>query len=103
MTGRSGNNASPTPSPYRYPLNHKQRKTLYMIFIKPEPSNITWRQVENLLFALGAYIENGSGSRVLVRLNLRKGRFHKPHPGKEIDQPIVRNLRSFLISAEITP
>lgn len=103
MTGRSGNNASPTPSPFRYNLNHKQRKTLNMIFIKPEPSNITWRQVENLLLALEAYIENGAGSRVLVRLNSRKGRFHRPHPGKEIAKPAVEDLRSFLISAEITP
>lgn len=84
-------------------LNNKQRKTLELIFTTPVPANIIWQDIENLFTALGAYISQGSGSRVGVKLNDVKGHFHEPHPEKETDKGAVKSVREFLTKAGIEP
>jgi hypothetical protein len=84
-------------------LNNKQRKTLELIFTTPVPANIIWQDIENLFTALGAYISQGSGSRVGVKLNDVRGYFHKPHPEKETDKGAVKSVREFLTNAGIEP
>ncbi|MDB9445624.1 type II toxin-antitoxin system HicA family toxin [Anabaena sp. CS-542/02] len=84
-------------------LNHKQRKTLELIFTNHVPANIIWKDIESLFIALGADVSQGSGSRVRVKLNDVRGYFHEPHPEKETDKGAVKSVREFLIKAGIKP
>ena len=84
-------------------MNQKQRGTLEDIFADPVRANIAWRDIESLLEALGAYLYEGSGSRVAFILNGRQQVFHRPHPQKETRRCAVREVRAFLQEAGITP
>jgi hypothetical protein len=84
-------------------LNSKQKGTLEGLFADPVRANIAWRDVESLLVALGAELEEGRGSRVRVELNDVVAVFHRPHPQKEASKPTVRDVRRFLIAAGIQP
>lgn len=79
-------------------VNRKQRLTLEKVKERPERSDIPWRDIENMLPALGAEISEGSGSRVRVFLNGVRAVFHRPHPQKEADKGAVRSVRRFLES-----
>ncbi|NQZ61396.1 type II toxin-antitoxin system HicA family toxin, partial [Crocosphaera sp.] len=61
-------------------LNKKQQKTLVKLFEQPVRSDISWKDIESLLLALGAEISEGRGSRVRVALNGVRAVFHRPHP-----------------------
>ena len=82
-------------------MNNKHRKTLEAVFKSPIASNIVWRDVVSLLIALGAYVEEGAGSRVCVELNDRIAIFHRPHPRKEVDKGAIKSVQKFLLEAEI--
>lgn len=84
-------------------MNSAQRRTLEAIFANPTPSNLTWRQIEGLLVALGAQPIEGRGSRVRFVLNGVIASFHRPHPHKEAKPYQVRDAREFLIQAGIRP
>jgi HicA toxin of bacterial toxin-antitoxin, len=84
-------------------VNKSQKRTLERIFADPVRANIDWHDVESLLVALGAELEEGRGSRMRVELNDVVAVFHKPHPQKEASKPAVRDVRSFLIAAGIQP
>jgi hypothetical protein len=84
-------------------MSGKHRKTLQDIFSFPVSTNIQWRDVEQMLIALGAQISEGNGSRVRMSLNGVKAVFHRPHPRKETDKGAVVLLRRFLITANISP
>jgi hypothetical protein len=84
-------------------LNNKQRKILELIFTNPIPSNIIWNDIESLFIALGAYVKQGQGSRVRVKLNEVRTVFHEPHPQKETDKGTVKSVREFLLLAGIEP
>jgi hypothetical protein len=84
-------------------MNKKLKGTLGGIFADPVRANIDWHDVESLLVALGAELEEGRGSRVRVELNDVVAVFHRPHPQKEASKPAVRDVRSFLIAAGIEP
>jgi hypothetical protein len=73
------------------------------IFSLPLKSNIEWRDVESLLIALGAELEEGNGSRVRIYLNGVIAIFHRPHPRKEIDKGALVSLRKFLMNAGVKP
>ena len=82
-------------------MRKKHRKILEAIFKRPTQSNIRWDDIESLLAALGAYIEEREGSRVYVELNDVAGHFHRPHPEKEAGKGAVDSLRRFLKEAGI--
>ena len=84
-------------------VNKAHKRTLEGIFADPVRANIDWHDVESLLVALGAELEEGRGSRVRVELNDVVAVFHRPHPRKEASKPAVRDVRSFLIAAGIQP
>jgi hypothetical protein len=84
-------------------LNSKQRKTLETIFETPTRADISWIDVENLFLSLGAIVQQGKGSRVRVALNGVKAVFHEPHPEKEISKCTVKDIREFLVNADVSP
>lgn len=82
-------------------MKKKHRQTLKSIFHLPIKANIVWNDIESLLIALGADIEEGSGSRVRIALNGVRSVFHRPHPQKETDKGAVKDMRRFLSEAGI--
>jgi len=82
-------------------MNSKQRKILKDIFHNPVKSSILWSDIESLFRACGAYIEEGSGSRVCIMLNDVVAVFHKPHPNKETDKGAIKSVRLFLKNAGV--
>jgi len=71
------------------------------IFHEPVKSTVLWSDVESLFRACGAYIEEGSGSRVCILLNDIVAVFHRPHPQKETDKDALKSVRRFLINAGV--
>lgn len=82
-------------------MNSKHRKLLESIFENPIRANINWRDVEAMLKAAGAVVEEGEGSRVFIMLNGVAAVFHRPHPQKETDKGSVKSLRRFLLEAGV--
>ena len=80
-------------------MNNRQRKTLEAVFTDPLRSDVPWNDIESLLEALGAEIEEGRGSRVRVTLNGVRGYFHRPHPERVTDKGAVKSVRDFLENA----
>ena len=50
-----------------------------------------------------AEVEEGAGSRVVVRLNKVRAVFHRPHPMPDTKKGAVRAVRAFLESAGVKP
>ena len=88
---------------YQLSVRTRHRRILDEIFKRPTASNIRWDDIESLLRAAGAIIEEGAGSRVIVKLNDRVAVFHRPHPRKETDRGSVRSVERFLNEAGISP
>ena len=84
-------------------MNSKHQKTLHAIFDNPVRANIPWREVETMLIALGAIVEEAEGSRVAMMLNGVAAVFHRPHPRKETDKGAVKSMRRFLLEAGVNP
>lgn len=86
-------------------LNSKQRKTLGAIFASPIPTDMTWKDLESLLKALGADISESSGSRVRLRIDEIKyvGGLHKPHNPPYLPRYAIKSLRQFLIQVGVEP
>lgn len=82
-------------------MQSKHRKTLKAIFHDPTLSGIVWADIEAMLLALGAEINEGNGSRVRVALNGVRAVFHRPHPEKETNKGAVKSMRRFLQEADI--
>jgi hypothetical protein len=82
-------------------LGSKHRKTLQAIFEKPVRANIPWADIESLLVACGAEINEGRGSRVRIALHGERAVFHRPHPRKEADRGTVVAIRRFLTEAGV--
>lgn len=82
-------------------MNNKHQKTLAAVFQNPVLANIAWRDIENMLTAMGAVIEEAEGSRIAIDLNGIIAVFHRPHPRKETDRGAVKSMRNFLIEAGI--
>ena len=73
------------------------------IFAHPVSGAIRWREIEALLVALGAEIEEHSGSRVGVVLFGEVRVFHRPHPSPDTDKGAVASLRKWLESHGVRP
>jgi hypothetical protein len=84
-------------------MNSKQQKTLEKIFEKPVRPDIRWTDIESLLVALGAQVEEGNGSRLRVLLNDVVAIFHRPHPAPNTDKGAVKSVRKLLTEAGIKP
>ena len=83
-------------------MNNKHRKTLEAIFKTPAPKNIIFSDVVSLIKNIGAeFIEDKRGSRVGFILNGVKITIHAPHPGKELKQYAVRDIKEFLKKAGV--
>lgn len=88
---------------YHVSVNTKQRKTLERLFTSPTPADIAWADIESLLRALGAEIDEGTGSRIRVKLNGVPAAFHVPHPRRRAAQGRIRAVRAFLEDAGVRP
>jgi hypothetical protein len=88
---------------YYYSVDSKHRKTLEVIFEKPERANIAWRDIEALFIALGAELSEGNGSRVRIAMKDVRAVFHRPHPRKETNKGAVKSVRRFLEAAGVKP
>jgi HicA toxin of bacterial toxin-antitoxin, len=84
-------------------MNRGHRATLQRIFSRQVPADLAWRDIEALFRALGAEIQEGAGSRVVVRLNKVRAVFHRPHPRPDTKKGAVRAVRAFLESAGVRP
>ena len=82
-------------------MNKKQKRTLEKIIEKPERSDIDWKDIENLIYALGGELSEGRGSRVRIYLNGVRAVFHRPHPKRVTVKGAVKSVRRFLKEAEV--
>jgi len=82
-------------------MKGRQQRTLRRILEAPERADISWRDVEALLVALGAEVSEGRGSRLRVALNGVRAVFHRPHPRKEVDKGMLKSIRRFLEEAGV--
>ena len=82
-------------------LGNRHRKTLEGIFENPVRSNISWRDIEAMLVALGAEVSEGQGSRVRIVLGGVRAVFHRSHPQKETEKGAVMSMRRFLTEAGV--
>lgn len=82
-------------------MNSKNQKTLEFIFENPVRSDIAWKDIENLFWALGGEVSEGNGSRVRVELNKVLAVFHRPHPQRVTDKGAVKSVRKYLENAGV--
>lgn len=84
-------------------MKRKHTKTLAAIFTRPVPGSIQWGDIEALLKALGAEVEEREGSRVAIVLFGEVRVFHRPHPTPDTDKGAVASLRKWLEANGVTP
>ena len=84
-------------------MNRKQRQTLQAIFQRPTLSNIAFQDIESLLKALGADVQERDGSRVRIDVAGEQWRCHRPHPGKEARRYQVEEVRELLERIGVFP
>jgi hypothetical protein len=84
-------------------MNRKHRSTLRAIYEMPVRANLLWSDVVALLLALGAEVNEGTGSRVRIKLLGVRMVLHRPHPEKELDKGAVVTVRAFLKHAGVEP
>jgi len=85
-------------------VNKRQATTLASIFEKPAPHlQIKWTAVEGLIRAIGGRIEQGSGSRLKVKIGDQTAYLHTPHPHKELKSYQVKAVKELLESQGVTP
>lgn len=82
-------------------MNKKNKSTLAAIFEDPVRSDIVWADIESLLYASGAEITEGKGSRVRIALKDVRAVFQRPHPRKVTDKGSVKSMRRFLLAAGV--
>ena len=82
-------------------MNRKNKSTLVAIFEDPVRSDILWADIESLLYALGAEITEGRGSRVRIAMRGVRAVFHRPHPRRVTDKGSLKTMRRFLIVAGV--
>jgi hypothetical protein len=59
-------------------MTKKHRRYLEEILSRPERSDVSWKEIERILAALGARIREGNFSRVRIELNGVKAVFQRP-------------------------
>jgi len=84
-------------------MKRRHQRTLELIFARPAPGNIRWRDIEALFQELGANVEEREGSRILVRLFGERRVFHRPHPSPDTDKGAVASVRRWLEENGVKP
>jgi len=84
-------------------MKRRHQRTLELIFARPAPGNIQWRDIEALFQELGANVEEREGSRILVRLFGERRVFHRPHPSPDTDKGAVASVRRWLEENGVKP
>ena len=78
-------------------VRRSHHRTLEAIFARPTSATIRWDDIESLLIALGAEIEEREGSRVAVIFpDQSPAIFHRPHPSPMADKGAVTVMRKWL-------
>lgn len=67
------------------------------------PGGLLWADIESLLLACSAEIEERAGSRVRIKLNGKRAVFHRPHPRPVTSKGAVGAMRAFLTMAGVMP
>lgn len=84
-------------------MKRTHQKTLSQIFARPVSGSIKWADIEALLLALGAEVEEREGSRVGIVLFGQVRVFHRPHPSSDTDKGAVASIRKWLAENGVTP
>lgn len=84
-------------------MRAKHRRTLKAIFAHPVAANLRWGDIESLLRAAGADIEQREGSRIAVIWHGEVNIFHRPHPAPTAGKAALRALRRILERHGVTP
>lgn len=84
-------------------MKAKHQKTLQLIFSRPTPAGVKWRDAVSLFEALGAEISEAEGSRVLIVLFGQVRILHRPHPSPDIDKGAVASIRKWLDENGVKP
>lgn len=84
-------------------MNSKQKRILATIFSLPVPTGLHWKDLENLLVAIGCETIEGRGSRVRFQKNNIVATFHRPHPDKFARIYQIKDARNFLQQLGISP
>lgn len=84
-------------------MRKKHLRTLELIFQHPTQSGIRWPDIESLLVACGAEIEERAGSRIAIRLEGVRAHIHLPHPRPEASKGLVASVRDLLREAGVEP
>lgn len=84
-------------------MNSKHKKTLKALFDNPPPTGMPWADIESLFVALGATVNEGSGSRVKFDLNGETIAFHRPHKPKTARVYQIALAREFLENIGVKP
>ena len=84
-------------------MRNRHRRTLEAIYSRPTQAGIRWAEIESLLLACGAAIEERAGSRIRVALNGFRITVHRPHPQPDAPKHTVNTVRKFLMDLEIEP
>ena len=84
-------------------MKRTHQKTLSQIFARPVSGSIKWADIEALLLALGAEVEEREGSRVGIVLFGQVRVFHRPHPSPDTDKGAVASIRKWLAENGVTP
>ena len=84
-------------------MQRKHYKTLEALFQRPVLSNIRWKDIEALLIAMGAEIQEREGSRIAVVLFEQVKVFHRPHPQPTTDKGAVASAHQWLQQNGIHP
>lgn len=84
-------------------MKRKHRATLELLFTHPISANVKRFDIETLLIALGATIEEAEGSRVTVELFGVVRVFHRPHLRPDTDKGALTSVRKWLEANGVTP
>ena len=83
-------------------MSHKHENLLRSIFEGPVSGNVHWREVESLLFHLGATVDPHHGASFRVVLNGVEGFLHHPHNSNTCTKQEIRYVREYLASAGVS-
>lgn len=84
-------------------LRKKHAATLHAIFARPVSGTLRWSEIESLMIALGADVEQREGSRVAIVWRHQVQVFHRPHPQPETDKGAVAGMRRWLEANGVKP
>jgi HicA toxin of bacterial toxin-antitoxin, len=84
-------------------MNTKHRTTLRKIYTRPTAANVRWNDLEGLMKALGATIQESSGSRMRFCLGDLVAVFHRPHPSPYMRKGAVDAARRLPQNCGVKP